>query len=142
MVEGKNYYYLSVPRNAEWIEIEVSKTPKQYDSNCNWNDCVAVEESDTLGLYALNQLIRELKISISTYYDLTSSKGWNPSGKDRAWWVSVSKPSDVKSITIQSSSDGITPNKSNCFKTEDEAKMLRTVIRGIFAKYGIKTKDN
>lgn len=142
MVEGNKYYYLTVPQNAEWMEIDISKEPKQCDSIDNWKDCVSVEEHDTMGLYALNQLIRDLKDSISTYYDLSPSKGWKPSGAtEKAWWVSVSKASDVRSITIQKASNGVIPNKSNCFKTEDEAKLLRVVIRGVFAKYGIRTEE-
>ncbi len=140
MDKGKKYYHLSIPNMAEWMDMKVLEL-EQYDDQ-EWCHRIVVEEHDTLGLYALNQLIRDLKDSISTYYDLSPSKGWKPSGAtEKAWWVSVSKASDVRSITIQKASNGVIPNKSNCFKTEDEAKLLRVVIRGVFAKYGIRTEE-
>ena len=137
MEKGKKYYHLSVPNMAEWMDVKVSDL-EQYD-NQEWRYRVIVEEHDTLGLYALNQLIRDLKDSISAYYDLSPSKGWKPSGStEKAWWVSASRASDVRSITIQNASEGVNPNKSNCFKTEDEAKGLQAVIRTVMAKYGIR----
>lgn len=121
------------------MEMKVSGLEQYKDQE--WSRRVVVEEHDTLGLYALNQLIRDLKDSISTYYDLSPSKGWKPKATDKAWWVSASKASDVRSITIQNAPEKVTPNKSNCFKTEEEAKMLRMVIRVVFAKYGIRTEE-
>ena len=121
------------------MEMKVSVL-EQYEGQ-EWSHRVVVEEHDTLGLYALNQLIRDLKESISAYYDLCPSKGWKPEAKDNAWWVSASKASDVRSITIQNASKDVTPNSANCFKTEDEAKGLRAVIRTVLAKHGIQTKE-
>lgn len=58
---------------AEWMDMKVLEL-EQYDDQ-EWCHRIVVEEHDTLGLYALNQLIRDLKDSISTYYDLSPSKG-------------------------------------------------------------------
>lgn len=126
---GDTYYYLSVPNNCNWMETSCKEC--SYEKEANLENYIYSTDSNKI-----EALAKELKLSIEQHFK-NMPEPWEFEPNSFYHWITTSSVQHIKTIKTKSAA-APTCYECNYFKTEEEAKLMMELIKGIITKYGFR----
>lgn len=124
---GDEYYYISVPNDCNWMEIEI-KGPCIYNGN---------EELDqyiySINLKELSEILPVLKNRIIKKFEELND-GWEATPDIKQYWVTLNYASHLKTIHCKGAK-APTNIPCNYFEFEEKAEKMKQVIIDTFASF-------
>lgn len=122
---GDKYYYISVPNDCNWIDIEV-KGPCFYKENENLEQYIYSQKPKDL-----NDILPILKNRIIKKFEELNG-GWEATPDIKQYWVTLDYASHLKTIHCKGSK-APTNTPYNSFESEEKAEKMKQVIIDTFA---------
>ena len=124
---GDEYYYVSVPNDCNWMEIEV-KGPCIHKEKENLEQYIYSQNSKEL-----NDILPILKNRIIKKFEQLND-GWEATPYIKQYWVTLNYASHLKTIHCKGS-EAPTNTPCNYFESEEKAEEMKQVIIDTFALF-------
>lgn len=141
MKNHSKYFYISVPFNSSWTEIQIlDDVYKDYVGEngkriqTNLDNHVVCGENDVETWLKMSRAVEEIKRVVENYYSKMLPSQINISKDATAYWVTLNYSSHIKTIHVKL---GKAPNQYNCngFAKKEDADRLKDLIVNVLNDY-------
>ena len=129
---GDEYYYISVPNDCNWIEIEV-KGPCIYNGNENLDQYIYSKR-----LKELSEILPVVKNRIIKKFEELND-GWEATPDIKQYWVTLNYASHLKTIHCKGAK-APTNTPYNYFESKEKAEKMEQVIIDTFVLFNQSLK--